>query len=117
MPLVLLAERVTGGMPWRPGSAVLPWLKITMPMAPAAAAFSAFSSKVHVPRWSNAMFPAGKPTKSVGLTTAGRGVAQTELQVDSSDRGRHVTGIRLIDHVEINALDVGDLFGRRLLEG
>ena len=64
MPLVLLAVRVTAGMPWRLGSAVLPWFMITMPTAPAAAAFSAFSSKVQTPRWSNAMFPAGKPAKS-----------------------------------------------------
>ena len=62
MPLVLLAVRVTGGIPVRSG--VLPWLKITIPTAPAAAAFSAFSSKVQTPRWSNAMFPAGKPAKS-----------------------------------------------------
>ena len=61
MPLVLFAVSVTAGMPLRSGAAVLPWLKITIPTAPAAAAFSAFSSKVHVPRWSNAMLPAGKP--------------------------------------------------------
>ena len=65
MPLVLLAVSVTAGMPWRSGVAALPWLKITMPATPAAAAFSAFSSKVQVPRWSKAMFPAGKPVKSV----------------------------------------------------
>ena len=62
MPLVLLAVSVTGGMPMRSG--VFPWLKITIPTAPAAAAFSAFSSKVQTPRWSSAMFPAGKPAKS-----------------------------------------------------
>ena len=64
MPLVLLAVSVTAGMPLRSGAVVLPWLKITIPTAPAAAAFSAFSSNVQVPRWSNAMFPAGKPAKS-----------------------------------------------------
>ena len=64
MPLVLLAVSVTAGMPWRPGSAVSPWLKITMPTAPAAAAFSALISNVQAPRWSRAMFPAGKPAKS-----------------------------------------------------
>ena len=63
IPLVLFAVSVTGGMPVRSG--VLPWLKITIPTAPAAAAFSAFSSKVQTPRWSSAMFPAGKPAKSV----------------------------------------------------
>ena len=50
MPLVLLAVSVTAGMPLRSGAAVLPWLKITIPIAPAAAAFSAFSSNVQVPR-------------------------------------------------------------------
>ena len=64
MPLVLLAVSVTAGMLLRSAAAVLPWLKITIPTAPAAAAFSAFISKVHVPRWSSAMFPAGKPAKS-----------------------------------------------------
>ena len=43
---------------------MLPWLKNTTPTAPAAAAFSALISKVHVPRWMRAMFPAGKPVKS-----------------------------------------------------
>ncbi len=64
IPLVLLAVSVTAGMPWRAGSAVSPWLKITIPMAPAAAAFSALISNVQVPRCSSAMFPAGKPAKS-----------------------------------------------------
>ena len=64
MPLVLLAVSVTAGMLLRSVAVVLPWLKITIPTAPAAAAFSAFSSNVQVPRWSSAMFPAGKPAKS-----------------------------------------------------
>ena len=64
MPLVLFAVSVTAGMPFRSGAVVLPWLKMTIPTAPAAAAFSAFSSKVQVPRRSKAMFPAGKPAKS-----------------------------------------------------
>ncbi len=32
--------------------------------APAACAFSAFTAKVQVPRWTSAMLPAGKPAKS-----------------------------------------------------
>ena len=64
MPLVLLAVSVTAGMPLRSGAVVLPWLKITIPTAPAAAAFSALISNVQSPRCSSAMFPAGKPAKS-----------------------------------------------------
>ena len=40
---------VTAGMPLRSASAVLPWLNRIAPTAPAAAAFSLFCSKVHVP--------------------------------------------------------------------
>ena len=64
MPLVLLAVSVTAGMPWRSSPAVLPWLKITIPTAPCAAAVSALISKVHVPRCRSAMLPAGKFAKS-----------------------------------------------------
>ena len=64
MPLVLLAVSVTAGMPLRSGAVVLPWLKITIPTAPFAAASSALISKVHVPRCSSAMLPSGKPSQS-----------------------------------------------------
>ena len=46
----------------RPGS--LPWLKTITPDAPAAWALRTFTSKLHEPRWTSAMFPAGKPVKS-----------------------------------------------------
>ena len=42
----------------------LPWLNTITAAAPAAAALSTFSRKVHVPRWMSAMFPAVKPAKS-----------------------------------------------------
>lgn len=45
-------------------SSVLPWLKMITPAAPAAAAFSAFCSKLQVPRWISAIEPAGKLAKS-----------------------------------------------------
>ena len=88
MPLVLFAVSVTAGMLLRSVAVVLPWLKITIPTAPLAAATSALISNVHVPRWSNAMFPAGKPVQSACLATAGQGVAEAEHQVD----GRNVRG-------------------------
>jgi hypothetical protein len=48
--------------------------------APAACAFSAFAANVHVPRWTSAMLPAGKPAKSAAsqpLVTGSRGMART----------------------------------------
>jgi hypothetical protein len=62
IPLVLLALRVNAPRPVRSG--VLPWLNMIAPEAPAAAAFSALISNVHVPRWISAMFPAGNHAKS-----------------------------------------------------
>jgi hypothetical protein len=44
-------------------------------------------------------------------------VAQAELQVDGGDRRGHVTGIRLVDHAEVNAFDVGHHARRGLLQG
>ncbi|MCY1178742.1 hypothetical protein D9M73_191080 [compost metagenome] len=42
----------------------MPWLKMITPTAPAAAAFSAFTSKLQLPRWMRAIEPLGKPVKS-----------------------------------------------------
>ena len=43
-----------------------PWLKNSTPTAPAAAAFSALTTKLQAPRWISAMLPSGKPAKSSG---------------------------------------------------
>ena len=65
MLLVLFAVSVTAGMLLAgSAAAVSPWFMITIPTAPAAAAFSALISNVQRPRWSRAMFPAGNPTQS-----------------------------------------------------
>ena len=51
-----------------------------------------------------------------GLAAAVRRVAEAELQVDGADRCRHVTGVGLVDHAEIDVLDVRDLPRRGLLQ-
>ena len=117
MPLVLLAVSVTAGMPLRSGAAVLPWLKITIPTAPAAAAFSALISNVQVPRCSSAMFPAGKPAKSAASHPLVEVLPRPELQVDGRDGRGDVAGVGLGDRPEVDALDIGDRARRGLLEG
>src|SRR4051812_41271030 len=48
----------------RPG---LPSLKMTTPDAPAACALITFTPKLQPPRWTSAMLPGVKPSKSAGL--------------------------------------------------
>jgi hypothetical protein len=54
-------------------SGVLPWLKTMTALAPAACALNALRAKLHPPRWTSAIAPAGKPAKS--LTPAGSAVS------------------------------------------
>ena len=70
------------------GAAVLPWLKITIPTAPAAAAFSAFSSKVHVPTLEQRDVARREAGEVGRLAAAGRRVAEPELQVDRASPRR-----------------------------
>ena len=60
--------------------------------------------------------PGGEAGEVPGLAAAGRGVAEAELEVDGGDRGGHVTGVGLVDHPEVDVLDVGDRLRRRLLQ-
>jgi hypothetical protein len=56
-----------GGLSVPKTASVRPWnpsLKMIAALAPAAAAFATFSSKVQVPRTMSAIAPAGKPAKS-----------------------------------------------------
>ena len=62
------------------------------------------------------MFPAGKPAKSAGSQPLRRRVADAELQVHGGDGGCDVARIGLVDHTEVDALDVGHRARRRLLE-
>ena len=117
MPLVLLAVSVTAGMPWRAGVGGVALVEDHDADGTGGGGVLGLQLEGARATLEQGDVPGREAGEVVGLTAAGRGVAQTELQVDSSDRGRHVTGIRLIDHVEVDALDVGDLFGRRLLEG
>ena len=50
------------------------------------------------------------------LTATGRRVADAELQVHGGDGGCDVARIGLVDHTEVDALDVGHRARRRLLE-
>ena len=74
-------------MSWRPGSAVLPWLKMMTPSAPALVALTALSPNAQAPRWMSAM-SAGPdqsgPTKSAA--------SQPEVEALPSPRSRS-TGI------------------------
>ncbi len=59
---------------------VLPWLKMMTALAPAFWALIALMPNSHVPRWTSAMLPAGKPAKSAAsqpLVTGSRGGAVT----------------------------------------
>ena len=52
--------------------------------APAASAFSAFTSKSHAPRWISAIWPATKPVKSL--------TSQPAVELGLRGRREHVVG-------------------------
>ena len=72
-------------MSWRPGSAVLPWLKMITASAPAASALSALVPNAQAPRWISAMSSVpdqSSPIEVGRLATRGRRVAEPEVEVD-----------------------------------
>src|SRR5215208_2789813 len=115
MPLVLLAVSVTAGMLLRSSAAVLPWLKITIPTAPAAAAFSALSrtcsrhaaaARCSLRGSPHSRKPGTRWSRCCRCPTAGR----------RRDRPGDITAIALGDRSEVGALDVGDRVRRHLLK-
>ena len=75
----------------RSGSAVLPWLKMITPTAPASSALAALTPKSHSPRWTRATSPAGKPVKSAG--------SQPDVTRLPTPRSRSTGVIRGVLHV------------------
>ena len=62
------------------------------------------------------MFPAGKPAKSAASQPLVEVLPRPSCRSTAVTGGGHVTGVGLVDHAEVDVLDVGHRVGRRLLE-
>ena len=111
MPLVLLAVRVTAGMPWRSGVGRVALVEDHDADGAGGGGVLGLQLEGAGATLEQGDVPGREAGEVRGLTATGRRVAEAELQVDGGDRRGHVAGVGLVDHTEVDALDVGDLPG------
>ena len=96
-----------------------PSLNTTTAEAPAAAALAALSAKVHVPRWTSAMWPGVKPAKSAAshaLVLPFAVARRRDDEVDRGHRSRDVTVGREGHRGEVDAVHIVGRIRRDLRE-